>query len=425
MTTNSARKQHGRHSVAPLRSLLAFLATLMLAACSSSSSDGGPSSPPPPPPPPPPPTNTAPMAAAGPDMSVSAKIGVQLDGSASSDADGDPITYAWSFAFVPGGSTAAFDDDTSAQPSFTPDVAGDYTIELVVSDGTTTSSTDEVVITAADNTVTQSIGPAGGQIVSADGIVTLDIPAGALMADEDISITYVPDEQHSSYLGPEFASFTNILTVYDLAPDGLTFNSPISVDVLTGDNPVVDSNTVGGHLHVLYSSDGTSAFPLDSLTVNADADEASLRVQGTLSHFSPLVWTGYGYLRSFDFFLSGVPDQPVYLEQVIVSAGVDSPVYELREAEYNDPMPIDEFAPLFGSEENTPMNRDGMTNNFTLGIDYRCNETGTARFTAGMEIVLPFLQPNADDDFVIDEVWNAYASKILTCIAAPGGSSSS
>ena len=54
---------------------------------------------------------------------------------------------------------------TAAQPSFTPDVAGDYTIELVVSDGTVTSNTDEIVVTAGNNTATQSIGPGGGQIV--------------------------------------------------------------------------------------------------------------------------------------------------------------------------------------------------------------------------------------------------------------------
>ena len=32
--------------------------------------------------------------------------------------------------FVPSGSLAVFDDDTAAQPSFTPDVAGMYTVSV-------------------------------------------------------------------------------------------------------------------------------------------------------------------------------------------------------------------------------------------------------------------------------------------------------
>ena len=234
MTTEYLRQRRKPQFSAHMWAFAAILAMSILAGCSSSSSDGGP---PPPPPPPPPPTNAAPTAAAGPDMTVSAKIDVQLDGTASSDPDGDAITYAWSFAFVPSGSMAAFDDDTAAQPQFTPDVAGDYTIELVVSDGTETSSTDEIVITAADNTVLQTIGIGGGVIVSADGLLTVDIPAGALLADEEISVTSVPADQRAGYLGDVFNGIEFDMA-YDLGPDGTTFVVPVTVTASINANPV-------------------------------------------------------------------------------------------------------------------------------------------------------------------------------------------
>lgn len=53
---------------------------------------------------------------------------------AASDPDGDALTYAWSIAAGPAGSTATLSSKTTASPQFTPDMVGTYTIELVVTD---------------------------------------------------------------------------------------------------------------------------------------------------------------------------------------------------------------------------------------------------------------------------------------------------
>jgi len=45
--------------------------------------------------------NSAPVANAGPDQNVATASLVTLNGSGSSDADGDTLTYAWSFTSVP------------------------------------------------------------------------------------------------------------------------------------------------------------------------------------------------------------------------------------------------------------------------------------------------------------------------------------
>jgi len=86
-------------------------------------------------------TNTPPTAVPGPDQSVAPGSRVDLDGSASFDHDpGDGIVqYAWSFIAVPHGSTAALLPPIQVFPnppltSFVADLAGDYVIELVVTD---------------------------------------------------------------------------------------------------------------------------------------------------------------------------------------------------------------------------------------------------------------------------------------------------
>src|SRR5262249_8120204 len=73
-----------------------------------------------------------------------------LDGSQSSDADQEPLTYHWSLLSRPTDSTAALDDPASAGPSFTPDVSGDYVAQLVVNDGTVDSVPDTVFIQVVD-----------------------------------------------------------------------------------------------------------------------------------------------------------------------------------------------------------------------------------------------------------------------------------
>ncbi len=94
--------------------------------------------------------NEPPVADAGPDQAVECACNaggtqVTLDGSGSSDPDGDPLTYTWSGDIA--GATA-----TGVNPTVTLEdgCAGTYELTLVVNDGTVDSAPDTVTIIVED-----------------------------------------------------------------------------------------------------------------------------------------------------------------------------------------------------------------------------------------------------------------------------------
>jgi hypothetical protein len=93
------------------------------------------------------PPNQPPTANAGPDQNVNEGDLVTLDGSASSDPDGDPLTYSWAQA---SGAPVTLSSPTAKKPAFTPGDNGVYRFSLTVNDGSVSSAADEVVITAAN-----------------------------------------------------------------------------------------------------------------------------------------------------------------------------------------------------------------------------------------------------------------------------------
>jgi RHS repeat-associated protein len=92
------------------------------------------------------PANTAPTANAGTDRTTYVNRLVILDGSASSDPEGEPLTYAWT-EDAGNPATGILRGPQSARPGVTAATAGTYTFHLTVSDGRSTSTADAVTIT--------------------------------------------------------------------------------------------------------------------------------------------------------------------------------------------------------------------------------------------------------------------------------------
>jgi len=92
--------------------------------------------------------NYAPTANAGNDKNYLTGTSITLDGTGSSDLNGDIFTYSWTMISQPGGSSAVLSGEATSSPSFTADLDGDYEIGLVVNDGSLPSTEDVVTITA-------------------------------------------------------------------------------------------------------------------------------------------------------------------------------------------------------------------------------------------------------------------------------------
>ncbi|MFB6262361.1 MAG: PKD domain-containing protein, partial [Bradymonadaceae bacterium] len=186
----------------------------------------------------------APTADAGSDRS-GVQIGstVTLDGSNSSDPQGQTLSYQWSFASKPGASTTTITDATKATASFKPDVEGTYELSLQVTDPDGNSDTDKVTVGVVGPTPTADAGSKKtgvkvGETVSLDGSGSSDPqgqtltyawsfksrPSGSTATITDaskVSASFQPDEP---------GTYKIKLTVTD--PDGNTDSDKVTVKVV-------------------------------------------------------------------------------------------------------------------------------------------------------------------------------------------------
>jgi len=160
-----------------------------------------------------PPENTAPTAAAGPDQSVSQWATVSLDGSASSDREGDPLSYNWTIVSSPG--YTPLTGANTATPSFNATLVGTYVLSLTVYDGNAFSPPDTVTVVVTTPTASDpafvaqqwqygiygtSIGQAGLFTTDLDGDGTPEIIAcGSTGGGSYINMWYVVRKAESDY----------------------------------------------------------------------------------------------------------------------------------------------------------------------------------------------------------------------------------
>lgn len=225
--------------------------------------------------------NRTPIAAAGADRPVPMGAPATVNGSGSTDPDGDPLTYAWTLTARPDGSTATLPGGTSATRAFTPDLPGPYVLTLVVSDGLVQSAPATVTLTAADLPPIADAGASQaanvGMAVQLDGtgshdpnltplsyawtLTTRPLGSGAALAGGTTATpTFVPD-----VVGTYVATLA--------VSDGVNVSAPDTVTV-SADGPIA---LVGRHV-----LDAEFSSTLDRLVlVSASPDQLAIHDPGT------------------------------------------------------------------------------------------------------------------------------------------------
>jgi len=191
--------------------------------------------------------NHLPIANAGPDQTTGVLVGhaVLLDGSGSSDPDGQALTYAWSLAAVPAGSAAALSDPAVAKPAFVADRPGTYVARLTVSDGVVASAPDDVSITVVVPPPTVSIArPENLSVVTASPVTvtgTVDDPNATITVNGEP----VANSGGNYTAAVGLAEGSNTVTVIAQNATGKG-SARVEVILNTGDSPALSITSPAG-----------------------------------------------------------------------------------------------------------------------------------------------------------------------------------
>jgi hypothetical protein len=194
--------------------------------------------------------NSPPVANAGANQAIPLGGSIALDGSRSSDVDGDPLTFRWSLLARPAGSQAVLSDATAVSPRFIADYPGTYVAQLIVNDGSVDSAPASVSLSTANAAPVANAGPDQtvllGSLVSLDGSASHD-PEGALVI-YNWSLTGKPVGSHatlndSNSLNPGFsADLPGDYIVQLIVNDGALASAPDTVTISTANSrPVADA----------------------------------------------------------------------------------------------------------------------------------------------------------------------------------------
>jgi hypothetical protein len=192
--------------------------------------------------------NLAPVADAGADQTVNVGNLAILDGTGSYDPDENyPLTYEWQIISTPIGSTAisSASDSSESTFSFTVDLPGEYTIQIVVTDSLGTASEPYLVLVSTSNSM--PVADAGPDQALANEGITVQLDGSQSFDPDGDPITYA----WSITSKPPFSS--------------AALNDPTAV------NPTFVADSLGTYVIELIVTDnqGLDSFP-DEVMVSSE-----------------------------------------------------------------------------------------------------------------------------------------------------------
>lgn len=183
-----------------------------------------------------------------------------------------PLELCWTIESKPEGSQAALDDRSSSTPSFIADEPGDYVLVLRAAGGEVISHPSRITVSA--RTVRTLVDADQGEVlISADHALAMEIPAGALSADTEISIEVRREEDLPQELADADPS-----VVYEFGPDGTEFSESVELSWISELDP--ENAPI-----VVVAVDEEEYSDADEAITTLSADEG-VGVQWQTDHFS-------------------------------------------------------------------------------------------------------------------------------------------
>lgn len=222
--------------------------------------------------------NGQPVAEAGASQLLTpcAPTEVTLDGTGSFDPDGQELSYEWTLTSVPNGSgvvDALIDGRFSATPTFNWDVAGVYTLQLRVGDGTQWSEPDFVAVRAVPAFPNAAPVAVPGDAVVLDAVANCTppgpyggsgtcTPCGARSVVVSGTGSYDPDQDPFSYQWNVVSGPASLLGAYSDEVEvelpalgtsyGVTTSSVVTLSLTVYDCRAADDATVT----IIFNCDG-------------------------------------------------------------------------------------------------------------------------------------------------------------------------
>ncbi|MGH8520324.1 MAG: Ig-like domain-containing protein, partial [Gammaproteobacteria bacterium] len=385
--------------------------------------------------------NGAPVADAGDDANAVTGQSVSLNGSGSTDPNGDTITFSWRFMAVPPASIltdASIVNPTTPGPSFTPDVDGPYELELTVTDPGGLFSTDTVIIMAATpNSAPNAIVVPENQTALVGTTVNLDgsnsnddgkpnpqltfqwsfteKPLGSGLTDANITVSG-PNGEFASFIPDVIGTYKVRLTVFD---GELSGQDEAVIDVTMPNTPpnANAGDDVLVQLGNVATLNGSASFDPD------DPDfPAPLTFQWSfVSVAAGSTLTNANITGADTAAPSFTPDQPgMYTLQLVVSDGADSDSDEVMVTANAAPVAVDD---AYDVDEDTLLDEPapGVLANDTDAN----NDTLTAVLDAGPSNAAPgSFNLNADGSFTYKGAENFNGDDSFTYHANDGSADS-
>jgi hypothetical protein len=305
--------------------------------------------------------NHPPVADAGPDQTAPVGQPIILDGTHSTDVDGDALAYAWTLASRPTGSAAELTTPSQSMAGLIPDVPGEYAVHLVVHDGHVASPADAVTISTINS---RPVADAGADQTSLVGnTVHLDGSRSSDLDGHSLSFLWsLSSKPEGSVAALDDATGVRPAFIIDrpgtyvaqlIVNDGVTDSDADTVIVSTANSaPRADAGPAQSvHWNGVVFLDGNASTDADG-DVLGYAWSMLSRPEGSLAALEGAGTSGPSFLT----------DRPgVYVVQLIVNDGtVDSaPATVAVTANNQAPVAVDDPA---RATVDTPVDLDVLAN---------------------------------------------------------------